>query len=159
MMRNNVNTLHNSSTEAERVSSYLSQVLAFAIPKDVCRDTARRLLERFGSLDLVCSATVSELESVEGVTRNAALLLRLCAALSSRRVTDAFELGKAHTAEEISRYFVALFMGLSVETVYMMLLDGRGRVTGVEYMGEGTVSISDVYPRRLVERAVTRGFA
>ncbi len=138
-------------------TEHLAELLKFSLGDKGCYELAGRLLTKFGNLDNVCSTASEELQSVEGMTRDAAILLRLCAALNSRRVTDTFELGKTHTTEEICRYFIALYMGLSVETVYMMLFDSRDRVISVEYMGEGTVSSSDVYPRKLLERAIKRG--
>ena len=55
----------------------LELALFYAIPRRDTNETAHRLLDRFGSLDRVLSAPEQELEQVEGVGQNAAVLLRL----------------------------------------------------------------------------------
>ncbi|MBR3681442.1 MAG: hypothetical protein IKL79_05515 [Clostridia bacterium] len=139
----------------ESTAAYLERLLSFAIRKDAM-GVARRLLDRFVRLDFILSARDGELLEIEGMTPSAVNLLKITAALTSRRITDAFELGKEHTDAEISDFFVGLYTGASVETIYMLVLDGQSRITSVEYFGEGTVGASDVYPRRLLEAAVKR---
>ena len=134
---------------------YVSRLLSFAINLNT-EDVARNLVERFGSIDRITSATEGELLSVDGMTRGAVTLLKITSAVTSRRITDSLELGKPHTEQEIKDYLVGLYHGASVETVYMLLLDGEGCIFSVEYMGEGTVAASDVYPRKLLETAIRR---
>ena len=55
----------------------LELLLYYAIPRRDTNPVAHRLMERFGSLDGVFSATVEELEEVEGMGENAATLLAL----------------------------------------------------------------------------------
>ena len=55
----------------------LELALFYAIPRRDTNETAHRLLEQFGSLDRVLTAPEQELEQVEGVGQNAAVLLRL----------------------------------------------------------------------------------
>lgn len=53
----------------------LELALFYAIPRRDTNETAHRLLEQFGSLDRVLTAPEQELEQVEGVGQNAAVLL------------------------------------------------------------------------------------
>ena len=55
----------------------LELALFYAIPRQDTNETAHRLLKRFRSLQGVLQATQEELEQVEGVGKNAALLLCL----------------------------------------------------------------------------------
>lgn len=148
--------LYDSRMGDKRIAS-LASTLSFSLGEDKSRAVAQALLDRFGDIDIMNCATVEELGAVEGVTNQAAMLLKLAAYISSRRVTDKYPPGKLMTDEQIEEYLSALFIGLSVETVYLLLFDEKGRFIGCEYMGEGTVNTSDVYPRRIVECAVRKG--
>ena len=132
---------------------YLERLLSFVL-RDSAGAVAEGLVSRFGSIDLVASATPEELCEVEGVNDKVALFLKVSGALTSRRLTEGFEFGRPHTDDEIEDFLVGVYYGSSVETVYMLLIDKEGRVTALEHMGEGTVGASDVYPRRLLEAAI-----
>ncbi len=132
---------------------YLTRLLSFVL-HDGAEQTAARLVEKYGRLDLLASARREDLIEIEGMTESAVNLLTVNVALTSRRITDGFEFGIKHTDGEIADYFIGLYYGAAVETVYMLILDKRGRVMSLEYMGEGTVGASDVYPRKLLETAV-----
>ena len=133
--------------------AYLTRLLSF-VPIADAVTVAGRLVARFGNIDSVVGATVEELTSVEGVDLPAAMLLRVTGALASRSVTEGFELGRVHTEQEITEYLVGLYIGVSRETVHILILDENDCITAVENMGEGTVGASEVYPRRLLEIAV-----
>ena len=62
----------------------LELLLYYAIPRADTNPIAHRLIERFGSLDGVFSASVSELSQVEGVGESAATLLALLMPLCRR---------------------------------------------------------------------------
>lgn len=132
---------------------YLARLLAFSIRGNT-EQIAERLVERFGSIDLMVSAREEELSLIEGMTPGAIALLKIASAVTSRRITDEFVFGRVCTEAEITDYLVGLYLGVTVETVYMLIFDEMGRVTSLEYMGEGTVGASDVYPRKLLEAAI-----
>ena len=133
--------------------AYISRLLSF-LPIEDSVPVAQRLVARFGNVDSIVGATLPELTAIDGMTESAAALLRVTGALASRRMTEGFELGCVHTDGEIMEYLVGLYIGTSQETVYVLILDGDGRITAVENMGEGTVGASEVYPRKLLEIAV-----
>lgn len=134
----------------------LAAILSVAIGDDKAKAASDILLNKYGTLTTILSAGVDEIAFAGEISTAAALLIKLIGYVNSRRVTDKFELGKAHNDMEIREYIRALFLGLSVETVYEILLDERGRIISCEFIGEGTVSASDVYPRKLIECAIKR---
>ncbi len=115
------------------------------------RASAESLFERYSSIEGVISADTNILVSTVG--ERAAMFYKLLAYLSTRRVTDEFEFGKAHVMRDYECYFKALFLGTANEAVYAMLIDGRGRAISCPFISEGTVNSSDVAPRRIVEVA------
>ena len=118
---------------------------------------ADNLMSRFGGVQGIACADIDELSFVDGVGDSGALLLRLVASLASRSITDSFRFGREHTDEEIVDYLKALFLPLTNETVYAMLLDDAGRVSFCEFLGEGTVNATSILPRKVLELAVRRG--
>lgn len=144
-----------NSMPLNEVSSF-ERVLAYSLGEEKSRAAVERLLERFGSFSTVFSATEEEICRVGGTSENAAILIKLMAYTNSRRITEKFEFGKEHSEIELREYIAALFLGLSVETVYALFLDDLGRVVSCEHVSEGTVNSSDVVPRKILEFARRR---
>lgn len=144
-----------NSMPLNEVSSF-ERALAYSLGKEKSRAAVERLLERFGSFSTVFSATEEEICRVGGISENAAILIKLIAYTNSRRITEKFEFGKEHSEIELREYIAALFLGLSVETVYALFLDDLGRVVSCEHVSEGTVNSSDVVPRKILEFARRR---
>ena len=82
------------------------------------------------------------------------MLIKLSAALASRRVIDDFEYGVSYTEEEIKKFLVALFRGSSVETLYLISLGENGEVLSCDFISEGTVNAANILPRQIIEPAV-----
>ena len=149
------NCFDTDSVPVTDVSSF-ERVLACSLGAEKSRAAVERLLERYGSFSTVFSATEEEICRIGGISENAAILIKLMAYTNSRRATENFEFGKEHSEVELREYITALFLGLSVETVYALFLDDSGRVIACEYVSEGTVNSSDVIPRKILECARRR---
>lgn len=129
----------------------LARLFAITTDEDG-REHARILIERYRRLENIYSAPYEEL--VELVGKKCATAVRVLASVTSRRVTNRFTFGVSHTGAEIAEYFCALFLPLSVETVYAMLIAEDGAVQGVSKISTGTVNASEVFPRKIVEAAL-----
>ena len=127
------------------------KLLAFSIGEEKSRECKKRLIERYGSLATVFSESEEEICRVANINMNTALFVKLVAYTQARRITDSFKFGEAHTELEVREFIGALFLGLSVESVYAILLDGEGRVISAEHISEGTVTASDIIPRKILE--------
>ena len=117
---------------------------------------AKMLLGTFGSLRAIEEAELEEISDALLGDRTTATYIKLAVALASRRECDKLTLGRKHTDSEIENYFIALFFGISVETVAVMSIDALGRVVAVDKAGEGTVNFSNVMPRKILEIAKRR---
>ena len=115
-------------------------------------ETAEKLFRHFYTLDGILAADPETLAKCVG--ERAAVLVKLTAALISRRAYDKFAFGERHLPEEIKELLVALFRGRSVETLYLVSINENGAVTSCELVGEGTVNSASILPRKLLERAV-----
>lgn len=135
------------------VRSAFEGALSVSIGDEKAKACRERLFARYGSLATVLSEDAEEIARIGGVGMSTALLIKLIGYVNSRRVTERFELGKVHTELELREYLSAVFLGASVESVYAILLDERGRTVSVEHVSDGTVTSSDIVPRKVLEFA------
>ena len=140
----------------EYIREYFLFLSTEALGKSL-RKTAEELFNRYLSIEGAISADTDILVGLVG--ERAAMFYKLLAYLSARRVTDGFLFGKPHTTADYEKYFKALFLGTANETVYAMLIDGRGNAISAVLIGEGTVNSSEASPRRIVEAATRAGAA
>ena len=138
----------------DMLTEHLSELLSFAMKKEPER-AAMLLIDRYGSLDAILSQKPENLVATVGEA--GAHLLKLTAAIISRAKTDGFAFGKRHTDPEIAEYLMALTYAFSVETVYMLSIDEKGRVKRCDYLGDGTANSSEIYQRRVAEYAIKNG--
>lgn len=133
----------------------LELLLFYAIPQKDTNELAHRLLDRFGSLAGVFSASEEQLCTVDGIGEHAATLLRLFLPAASYALTD--EAGRQNKTfrdlKSVGEYFVRRFMGAEKECVYLMLLDNRYSLIDCVKVYEGSVNSVAVTPRKLVEHA------
>lgn len=136
----------------------LELLLYYAIPRRDTNPVAHRLMERFGSLDGVFSATVEELEEVEGVGKNAATLLALWMPLYRRvRTKPTAKEVILNSTEQAGQYFMDLFFGMRREELYEACLDAKGKLLACCRIAEGGVDAVNISTRRLVENALKCG--
>ena len=136
----------------------LELLLYYAIPRRDTNPVAHRLMERFGSLDGVFSATVEELEEVEGMGKNAATLLALWMPLYRRvRTKPKAKEVILNSTEQAGRYFMDLFFGMRREELYEACLDAKGKLLACYRIAEGGVDAVNINTRRLVENALKCG--
>lgn len=133
--------------------SAFEKLLAFSIGDEKAEKCTDRLLNRYGSIATVLSASEEEICRVGDVGMSTALLIKLIAYVNARRITDGFEFGRVHTELELREYISALFLGVSVESVYVILIDKSGKTVHAEHISDGTVNASDVLPRKILECA------
>ena len=140
----------NENMHSDDISSF-EKMLAYNLGEQRGRECVGRLLERYGSLCTVFSETVEEICRVGEINTNTALLIKLIAYVNSRRVTEKFEFGKKYSELELREFISAVFLGASVEMVYLILLDDANRVISVEHISDGTINASDIVPRKILE--------
>lgn len=132
----------------------LAKLICTFLGDDKATRACDSLFRRYGRLSTILSEDTEEIMRVGGIGMSTALFIKLIGYLHSRRITDLFELGKTYSSDEIEEYLKGIYVGLSRETVYVLSFDSKGRLTGSDFVGEGTVGASDVYPRKLLETAI-----
>ena len=134
----------------------LEMLLFYAIPQGDVNALAHALIERFGSLSGVFDATVEDLKSVPGVGEHTAVLIKLMPAIGQAYVADRSGKGtlvrnRVDAAEILRPYF----FGARNELMYILCLDGKGKLLGVRKVADGTIDAAEINIRRLVEEALS----
>lgn len=152
--RKNLPRTPDSISDAE----LLALLLQFT--RDDAKELADRILAQFPTVADVMEAEKQDLAAIEGMDEDTVLLLRLVPELHRRyflsrsrretRLTDSHDYGS---------YLLPYFYGVRDETVYLLLLDGAGRVINCRLLEKGSVSSANVPIRRLVQEALTANAA
>ncbi len=133
----------------------LELLLFYCIPRKDTNPLAHRLLDHFGSLTGVLDASPQELEKVEGVSKATSTFLSLITAVGRYYNTRKKKPGEILSKlEQCGEYLVPRFFGCSVEAVYMLCLDAKGKVLWCNKVGEGSINSANIPVRRVVEIAL-----
>ncbi len=134
----------------------LELLLYFAIPRRDTNPMAHALMDRYGSLSAAMAAPIEDLQKVEGIGENAALLLKLVPRLCHKaRLADAHRQDLIlNTAGRAGAYLMERFMDEKNEVVYQLCLDQKGKLLACKRLGEGGISSAPLDIRRLVENAI-----
>jgi DNA repair protein RadC len=137
-------------------------LLTLAIPRSDVKQTAKRLIKRFGNLRGILDAPVSDLQMIDGiglVTPVALKIIRAVATLYLQQSAEGAEI--LLEPSRLSAFWRMRIGSLPNEVFQVAYLDSAGRLlrSGVETLEEGTIDRAAVYPRRVVESALKRGAA
>ena len=134
----------------------LEMLLFYGIPQIDTNPIAHRLLNRFGSLDKVFDAPLSELMKIEGVGENTATLIKFIPQLS-RKYNEAKIIKKTRifSQEQIIEIFRTKFIGIEVEQIVIMLLGSDGSLLYCGKVNEGSINTVPIYIRRILNLALT----
>ena len=135
----------------------LELLLFYALPRQNTNNIAHSLLERFGSINAIASASVDELLLVDGIGESAAVLIKLVMSLAKRYAFEELDsCKKFNTLEKVEEYAKTLFIGSTEELVYIMLLDNSFSLLDCSCVAFG--SINEVRPiiRTIIERAIIK---
>lgn len=130
----------------------LELLLTYARPRVDVNPPAHRLIERFGSLQGVLTASEDELTGVPGIGKETAGLIRLVLAMQEaahpQTRTGSLYLNSLSC---ITAYLHDLFDGVAVEQLYVLILDNHARLVNCCLLHEGTVGSAHCSLRRLTE--------
>jgi DNA repair protein RadC len=137
-------------TEAE----VLELLLTMGTPRKDCKEMARALLARFGSLAKALEASQAELEQVHGIGPANSFALHFVHGVARRYLKERL-IGKEYlrSTREVADYLVHAMRDLGRETFVAIFLDASFGILGSETIAEGSIACATVYPRELIRRA------
>lgn len=118
-------------------------------------DLARDLLNRFGSLNSIFSATLEEISQVSGMGSSKFAQLQAIFEMSRRALKEEMQMRDVLSSPKQVRDYLCLRLGGLTREVFMVLfLDAQNRVLAQEELFSGTLTQTSVYPREVVKRAL-----
>ena len=134
----------------------LELLLYYALPRGDVNPIAHELINRFGSLDAVLDAPMSDLIQIPGVGENAAALIKIIPQVCRRYLESRVSLDRIIDSSEKAGEFVKpYFYGKREETVFVVGLDAKCKVIAHKLLGEGDVTATLISIRKVVEFALT----
>lgn len=131
----------------------LELLLFYAIPLKDTNPLAHNLLNEFGSLSEVLSASYNELLKVKGIKESSATLIKFFGSMlnfCSRPDEDDSISSSAKAKEYASKYF----KHVAVEQFYVFCLTKSNKVKKAHLIGSGTISEVGVQIRNITEKAI-----
>ncbi len=135
----------------------LELLLFYCVPRQDTNPLAHRLIDRFGSVSQVLSASPAELKKVEGVGDNIVQFFRLLGEISRYSKKEQPDEVILNEPKKYCPYLIPYFDNKRNETVYMLCLDAKCKVISCKLVGEGSVNSAGVPIRRIVEMALDEG--
>ena len=130
----------------------LELLLFYAIPQKDTNELAHSLINRFGSLENVFDASYQDLLTVPGIKEHSATLIKMIPALARSYSIEKNKSGESLVdVDAWGKYFVSRYVGVNVETVFLLLLDNKFNVIDCVKLHEGSVSSSAVNIRKMTE--------
>lgn len=133
----------------------LELLLFYAIPRSDTNPLAHRLLEHFGSLNAVFEASERELMEVDGIGKNAALLIRLVPQISKKcSVSLTKDIRQIKNSTDAGQFLLPRFMNEKDEIILVLFIDSKRCIISCNEMGRGIVNSVDISVRRIAEAAL-----
>ncbi len=131
-------------------------LLFYGVPKRDTNETAHLLLDKFGSIDRVFDASLSDLMQVKGVGENMAVLLKLMPEIAQYYLKERY--GKSvriENTEQMGGYMCSR-MGMAGREIFAAAaFDADKNEIAYSVISEGSVSRTEVNLRSLTEFAIS----
>ncbi|MBI4639287.1 MAG: DNA repair protein RadC [Candidatus Tectomicrobia bacterium] len=123
-------------------------------------DLARVILDRFGDLSALDSATISELCSIPGIGKAKACQVKAAIEIGKRSLSQRGKMKtKLSTSQDVANYYLPLMSGLKKEVFRSVLLDAKNRLLKDVTISAGSLSNSIVHPREAFVAAIRESAA
>jgi DNA repair protein RadC len=136
----------------------LEMLLFTAIPRRDVKPLAKSLLIQFGGLSGVMQATVRELQQVEGLSENSAVMLKTIQALTKKMLkNDIVQKPILSSWQKLLDYCHVSMAHEMREQFRVFFLNRKNQLIADEVQQIGTVDHTPVYPREIIRRALELG--
>ena len=116
----------------------LELLLFFGIPQKDTNPIAHELMDTFGSFSGVLEASKTDLQSVKGMTENAACLLSLMLPVYKRYVSDLHKKKRVFSSDkEMADYLRPLYLDTPYERIYALCFDLHDRMIACRIVSDG----------------------
>ncbi|NLK38994.1 MAG: RadC family protein [Clostridiales bacterium] len=135
----------------------LELLLFYSIPQRDTNELAHLLINKFGSVSDVFDAPLEALMSVPGIKKHSAVLLKLIPEIARYYYSKA---GETHeqfdNVDKIGKMLINKYVGVTDETVYLLLFDNKFKLLDCIKVYEGSVNSVHISPRKMIEPAIIK---
>ena len=135
-------------------------LLTLAMPRKDCKDAAKEALKRFKTLQGVLEATSGELGKVRGIGPKNIFGIKLIKAVADRYLEK--KLIHKDVINDSKTLFDYLYHGIgdkNREFFKVIFLNSKNQVIAARTISEGTLTASSVYPREVIQAALSHNAA
>ncbi len=146
------------SRQPDLVSDYelLELLLGYGLPRKDTKPLAKELLTQFGSLKGVLTAQAHELRSVQGFGPGMEIFWKLWQEFWARLHEDSLREKRIVDSPYIVAELARTRIGFSSkESFWVALVDNKNRLILFTRAGQGTVDQTPVFPREILQIALT----
>lgn len=137
---------------------WLELLLTYAIPRGDVKPIAKRLLDKFGSLSSVLKASESEVQTIEGIGEVTSTFFPLIKLISARYLEEELKAGESlDDPANVVDFARTRLAGEETEQFLVIYLDNGNHLLDTEILEQGTVDQLKLYPRKVLERALSVG--
>ena len=134
----------------------LELLLTYALPRKDVKPLAKDLIDRFNGLAGILDAGFQELEDTPGLGRQTATLIGLVKEVGASYLAERMKRRDVLSSPQAVVDFARLKLAGSPHEAFMVIyLNTKNEVIDHETVHEGTVDRAVVYPRRIVEGALS----
>jgi len=138
----------------------LEFLLTFALPRIDTKPLAKRLLEKYKTVNAVINAPLDELCAFKGLGQRSAVLLTLVKDMIEYSLKEGVVYKPIITQRsDVENYLRSKLRERRDECVIALYLDNGNRVLGDEIVAEGTVNRCVIFPRKVMEGAMKHSAA
>lgn len=167
MEKQNFNLGHRERLRAEFIEAgeealpdykILEMLLFYGIPRKDTRQLAKALISRFGSLSGVLEADIDELKSENGMTINAACLIKLVLPMAKRYFSNKDDKGLVlRSFDDIGKFVVGKYFAEKGEKAILICMKRTGKVLGVKVLAEGDFDSAAISIRTIIGHIINTG--
>lgn len=134
----------------------LELFLTYAIPRRDTKPIAKDLIEKFGDLDGVVSAPLTELCDISGIKEGSAIFLKLLGDIAKNLYKGEMKKEGIQLKDKNSliRYLRSDIGFSSREEFKVVFLNNYNMLVGTETLFVGTIDKSAIYPREILEKVL-----
>lgn len=145
--------INNSFPKGTPPHEILEFLLFYSISRKDTKPIAKNLLQKFGSLENVFNASITELEKVDGIGEHSAILIKLIPVIADiYNEKGLSQPSLMNSIEEIGTYLLSRYAYFGRDEVFSILsFDNRGRFINFNVVEKGDIASVGVSTRKVIE--------
>lgn len=137
----------------------LEFLLFFAVPRGDTNPIAHNLIKNYKNIAGVLDAPIEDLMNIDGIGENTAIFLKLLPEFFREYSIAKCEVNIIKNSKSAGEYYLPKFVGRTVESFFITLLDNKAHIIKDVLISVGTVNQVSVNVRKIVEIALKNNAA